>query len=179
MIAQGRYLTTVCVVPIHGISIDQMKTLRPLLLAESSIGSVERTKKTKEFGKWNVLVPKLHFKTAQAAIRDILEQFEASTPTLQAKLPPGWTRWSEKLIKHETDSVGEQSFLTMSAHSFASMITDADREQESTANGVEFEMSVVINQNNQKTAPSQNENNNNEVSHKILLLRAQLKNRKN
>jgi hypothetical protein len=60
MIAQTTYLTKVWVVPIHGISISQMRTIRPLLLAMASVDSVKQTKKTKESGRWNVLVNKLH-----------------------------------------------------------------------------------------------------------------------
>jgi hypothetical protein len=151
-----------------------MKTIRPLLLATTSVDSVEQTKKTKESGRWNVLVNKLHFETAKESIRVILEKFDTTTPAAQSKLPPGWTKWSDKLTKNDNDSVGEKSFLTMSAHSFASMITDADRENESIQNGVEFDMSLVT-QVNKNPAQNPVESNNNEVSNEILLLRAQLK----
>jgi hypothetical protein len=175
MIAQGTYLTSVWVVPVHGISIDQMKGIRPLLLATTSVNSVEQMKRTKDSGRWNVLVNKLHFKTAKEAIRVVLDQFETTAPTANTKLPPGWTKWSDKLIKNEEDSVGEQSFLTMSAHSFASLVTDADRENESIKNGVEFDMSIITDQPKKHPTHQQTESSNNEVSHEILLLRAQLK----
>jgi hypothetical protein len=57
-------------------------------------------------------------------------------------MPFGWKKWSEIHIP-DTDSQGEQSFMTTSARSFASIVTDTDREHESNTHGMVFDMTAV------------------------------------
>jgi hypothetical protein len=61
MVAQSNYVANCYVVPIHGITEDQMKILRPRLLAAPGIESVEHTKKTVVHGRWDVICKKLYF----------------------------------------------------------------------------------------------------------------------
>jgi hypothetical protein len=144
MVAQSTYVANCWAVPIHGITEEQMNLLRPLLLAESGIDSVERTKYSSTTGRWDVLCKKLFFRHTQASVRRVLEGLETIVPPPQAKLPFGWKKWSD-LHKDKGSSKGEQSFMTTSARSFASIVTDIDRENESIQHGVEFDMSLLDN----------------------------------
>jgi hypothetical protein len=57
-------------------------------------------------------------------------------------MPFGWKKWSEIHIP-DTDSQGEQLFMTTSAWSFARIVTDTDRENESNTHGMVFDMTAV------------------------------------
>jgi hypothetical protein len=87
MIAQATFLTSCWVVPVHGISETQMTTLRPLLLTNPSVSSIECTKYTNDTGRWDILVDRIHFRAAQVAVHSIFETFKNSTPSAAAKLP--------------------------------------------------------------------------------------------
>jgi hypothetical protein len=80
------------------------------------------------------------------------------------------------LVKHNANSKGEQSFLITSALSFASMVIDADRENEATINGLEFDIAFFTNPPlpSLPPPPPQAAANNN-VQHELLQLCARLK----
>jgi hypothetical protein len=52
-----------------------------------------------------------------------LENLDSEPTTVKEKMPFGWKKWSEIHIP-DTDSQGEQSFMTTSVRSFASIVTD-------------------------------------------------------
>jgi hypothetical protein len=82
----------------------------------------------------------------------------------------------EKLVKHDADSEGEQSFLTTSARSFASMVTDADRENESILNGLKFDIAFITNTPLPSLPPLPPQAAaNDDVQHELLQLHARLK----
>jgi hypothetical protein len=123
MFAQSTYDTNCWVVPVCGITKEQMLLLCPCLLAESCIDSVERTKYTSVNRHWDVLCKKIFFRTTQATVCRVLKGFDSLEPTSQSKLPPGWKKWSES--HHDEDSSkGTLSFMTTSARSFASIVTN-------------------------------------------------------
>jgi hypothetical protein len=142
MIAQSTYVANCWVVPDHGITEEQMLLLCPILEASPGVDSVERTKSTLSSSRWDVLCKKISFNKVRLAVCSALENHEIETPTTKEKMPFGWKKWSEIHIPN-TDSQGEQSFMTTSAWSFASIVTDTDRETESDTHGVVFDMTAV------------------------------------
>jgi hypothetical protein len=147
MVAQLTYVANCWVVPVHGITEEQMLLLRPLLEASPGIESVERTKSTQTSSCWDVLCKKASFNNVRVTDRSALENYESDTPTPDTptpkeKMPFGWKKWSEIHITDD-DSQGEQSFMTTSTQSFASIVTDTARENESITQGMVFDMTVV------------------------------------
>ena len=58
-----------------------------------------------------------------------------------AVTPPTWTKWNKNLKVDQDSSNGNESFGNTSARSFASMLTDVDREDKSTEQSMQFDMS--------------------------------------
>jgi hypothetical protein len=173
MVSQTTYLGSCWVIPIHGITEKQMEFLKPKLLASALVESVERTKTSEKTGRWNVIAKRLLFIKAKAAVQTILEQFENIVPATEAALPATWTKWCDEFNNREDSSAGDQSFLTTSAKSFASMVTDTDRENESINNGMEFDLSAMKNTLPSAPAPVAV---NNDVEQELINLRTLLKN---
>jgi hypothetical protein len=144
MVAQSNYVANCYVVPVHGITEVQMKLLKPRLLAAPAIESVEHTKYTAGHGRWDVICKKIYFSTAKASVLSVLQQLDTLVPSPQTKLPFRWKKWSELHLDEES-SQGDYKFLTTSARTYASMVTDADRENKSITDGVELDLSQMEN----------------------------------
>jgi hypothetical protein len=144
MIAQSTFLVYCWVVPVHGITEEQMLHLRPILEAIAGVDSVERTKSTISSGRWDVLCTKTSFLKVRITVRSALENLDFEPTIVKEKMPFGWKKWSEIHIP-DTDSQGEQSFMTTSARSFAIIVTDTDREIESNTHGMVFDLTAVQN----------------------------------
>lgn len=110
-------------------------------------------------GRWDVLVGLRNFKAAKSDIQKILHQFETQVPIDKATLPVQWKKWNEDFLGDNDSSKGDNSFTTTSANTYASMVTDGDRENDSVKNGMEFEMTVVKNDHASKIqiAPATND----------------------
>jgi hypothetical protein len=134
--AQASFLPNCWVVPVHGVTESQMTHLLPHLLASEFIESVERSRTTAKNGRWEVITRKKNFKNAQSAVRDVLSQFDIHVPANDSKLPPMWTKWSEQMTKEEDSSNGDMSFLTTSARSFASIVSNLDLDKFSDSKSV-------------------------------------------
>jgi hypothetical protein len=134
--AQSSFLQNCWVVPVHGVTESQMNSLLPHFSAVDYIQSVERSRTTVQKGRWEVVTERKNFKQAQAAVRDILNNFDKYVPSDDTKLPPSWTKWSDQMPTDEDSSNGDMSFLTTSARSFASIVSNLDLEKFSDSKSV-------------------------------------------
>lgn len=89
----------------------------------------------------------------------------------RGKMPKTWTKWYTELKKDKESSNGDNSFGSTSARSFASMITDIDRNNESITNGMVFDLSAI-------NGPQNNNQNtivNNDMEKEMLEMRTVVK----
>jgi hypothetical protein len=176
MVAQSTFVANCWVVPVHGITKQQMITLCPILLATHGVDSVKRTKSTTMNGRWDVLCKKVYFTTVKASVHCVLKSFDNTLPFPTMKTPFVWKKKWLKVHIVNNNSNREQSFMTTSAWLFASIVTDMDRENEMTNNRVLFDMAML----ETPAAPSNsvipsNTTGNNEVAQEMLALKAHIK----
>ena len=133
MILQTKYLADCMTVPVHGITEKQMIILAPKIISSPACISVERTRATATTGRWNVLSTVASFRAATNHVHEVLSCFDELIPSSIAPIPSAWKKWNEDARTIDASSEGDQSYLTTSALSFASRLTDADRDNESSA----------------------------------------------
>ena len=143
MMLQTKFLSESRTVPIHGITEDQMVTLGPHLLNSPASISIEKTRTTVKNGRWNLLSNKDHFKQAKAHVQSVLNKFAELVPAEVADLPTDWKAWDEDAHTLDNSSEGDQSYLTTSAQSFASMVNDEDRTAEDNKPVIHFDVSYM------------------------------------
>ena len=141
MISQSKFLANCRTVPIHGITEDQMDALRSHLYASPTCDSVEMTRSTSKTGRWNFLTTLKNFKAAKTHVQSVLNRFSEIVPEESAALPPSWKMWNEDARTLDNSSDGDQSWLTTSARSFASLAQGDDSSEE--AKPKKFDLSYL------------------------------------
>ena len=143
MIAQSNYLADVYTVPIFGITEEQMKYLLPRLIDSPFCTSVEKTRKTESEGRWNLLTKKKTFTHAKHHVRQTLSEFEQLVPEDISHTPPTWKKSTADMNTTDVSSEGDDSYMTTSARSFASIVTAVDRANERSTPIMIVDMSKV------------------------------------
>ena len=143
MTVQSKFLAESRTVPIHGITEEQMLSLRPHLLNSPATISIERTRTTPKTGRWNLLSNREHFKQAKSHVQDVLKKFSEFVPTENSALPTDWKAWDEDANTLDNSSEGDASYLTTSARSFASLVNDEDCNAEENKPIVHFDVSYL------------------------------------
>ena len=95
MMVQTQFLSETRTVPIHGITEDQMNTLRSHLLNNPACISLEKTRSTSQSGRWNLMSNKDGFKAAKAHVQSVLTKFSDIVPSEDAALPNDWKAWDK------------------------------------------------------------------------------------
>ena len=143
MVLQSKYLSECMTVPVHGVTEKQMKFLVRHIIIDPSCISVERTRTTDISGRWNVLSTVKDFRAATIHVRSVLARFEEIVPKEFATTPPTWKKWNEDAQTLDASSQGDQSFISTSARSFASMVTEADRANEARTPAMHIDVSFL------------------------------------
>jgi hypothetical protein len=127
MVAQTTYLADVFTIPITGITTKQMTHLSPAITSSPFCTSVEQTRRTESEGRWNILTKKMTFEHAKNHVNLILSKFNDYIPEDIAETPPTWIRTGKSNVSTAASSEGDDSYMTTSARSFASLVTAEDR----------------------------------------------------
>lgn len=119
---QNQHLESVYIIPLVSITPDMMYYLRERILEIDSIYDVIPTNRTASLGRFHVLVDRKHFNGIKATLADRMGSFLDDVP--DDALPPEGTFYQDPglLPSHTADSSsGDNSFLSISARSFASL----------------------------------------------------------
>ena len=90
-----------------------------------------------------MLTKKKTFNHAKYHVRQILSECDQHVPAEIANTPPAWTRPNNATSITEESSDGDDSYMTTSARTFASIVTEADRANEKSPPVMVVDMTKV------------------------------------
>jgi hypothetical protein len=121
---QNQHLSSAYVIPLLNIPEAAMFYLRERLLAIEGVKDVVTTRHTETTGRYNILVDKDHFKNAkQWLTANFTKMYADRVPNEAQKTELYGNPCVGGRGSTDEDSFGDQSFLSMSAASFASVDT--------------------------------------------------------
>jgi hypothetical protein len=119
---QNQHLASVYVLPLLNLTDDAIWYIEGKIKAVEGVTDIVPTRNSDTTGRFNILIKKSSFKAAKVIISTAFEQWYQEVPA-DVRPPPDAFSGSPRIGTQGSDdeSTGEQSFLSMSALSFASM----------------------------------------------------------
>lgn len=117
---QTQHLSSTYVIPIVNITPDILFYLKPHIDIIAGVNAIVPTKSTNSHGWYHILVRKDHFKKVKQHLQDNLDTLYNEVPMDARKTPTSFTGLPQ-LNTRSDDSTGGNSFLSLSAQSFASL----------------------------------------------------------